>query len=434
MKKLIILEDINQRRLTQAEGAQLLSLSVRHIRRLLKRLGEEGPSGIKRRIAKRSNRSHGDEFKKLVISKIKESYSDFGPTFASEKLLENEGLRINKETVRQWMMAHELWQGKIRKTSPLHQSRQRRPRFGELVQIDGSHHDWFEGRRAKCCLLVFVDDATSQLLEMRFEESETTAGYMRCVTAHLTAHGRPLGYYSDRHSIFRTTRTTEGSFKETELHRALKELQIELICAYSPQAKVRVERANQTLQDRLIKEMRLKNISSLDEANAYLPEFIEKYNKKFAVQAAHAEDAHRPVYQPPEALKRILCRHQTRKLSKKLEFSFEGLLYQVENLGKGYRYQGAQIHIYQHDVPGESDQLEVFCQEKELKIKVLKKEPQGPRMGDRKDIDRIFDQAILPKQEDVVLPTGPTAQGSPTLFKERSQGYGLVDNTQTGHL
>ncbi len=270
MDKIIVLQDIKRRNLTQQEGANLLALSPRHVRRLLKRVAAEGPSGLKRRPTKRNNRSHSACFKKSVISKVKERYSDFGPTFASEKLLEIDGLKINKETLRQWMIQEALWKGKIRKSSPLHQSRQRRPRFGELVQIDGSHHDWFEGRRAKCCLLVFIDDATSTILAMGFEESETTAGYMSGIDAHLSQWGRPLAYYSDRHSIFRTTRNVDGYFKDTELHRALKDLNIELICAYSSQAKGRVERANQTLQDRLIKEMRLKNISTIEKANVYL--------------------------------------------------------------------------------------------------------------------------------------------------------------------
>lgn len=410
MDKIIVLQDIKNRTITQQEGANLLALSPRHIRRLLKRVAAEGPSGLKRRPTKSNNRSHPEYFKKSVISTLKESYSDFGPTFASEKLWEIDGLKINKETLRQWMIEAALWKGKTRKSSPLHQSRQRRPRFGELVQIDGSHHDWFEGRRAKCCLLVFVDDATSKILAMHFEESETTAGYMSGVDAHLSQWGRPLAYYSDRHSIFRTTRNTDGYFKNTEVHRALKDLNIELICAYSSQAKGRVERANQTLQDRLIKEMRLKNISTIEEANAYLLEFIEKYNKKFAVQAENSEDAHRPVHHANEALKRILSRHHTRKLSKTLEFSFEGLLYQVENLGKGYRYQGAQVKIYQHHTSAKAGEIEVLCGDEVLQVMALDKQTRGPLMGDRKDIDRIFDQEVFPKQEPgAMLPTGSTA-------------------------
>jgi hypothetical protein len=410
MDKLIILQDIKKRTITQQEGAHLLSLSPRHVRRLLKRVAAEGASGLKRRPTKNNNRTHPEQFKKSVISKVKDSYSDFGPTFASEKLWEIDGLKVNKETLRQWMIEEALWKGKIRKSSPLHQSRQRRSRFGELVQIDGSHHDWFEGRRAKCCLLVFVDDATSKIVSMNFEESETTAGYMSGIESHLSQYGRPLAYYSDRHSIFRTTRNTDGYFKETELHRALKDLNIELICAYSSQAKGRVERANQTLQDRLIKEMRLKNISTIEGANGYLPEFIEKYNNKFAVKAAESEDAHRPAHQGKEVLKRILSRHHTRKLSKTLEFSFGGLLYQVKNLGKGYRYQGAQVKIYQHHKGNMAGDMEVLCGDEMLQVVALDKQTRGPFMADRKDIDRIFNQEIFSNLDpSAVLSTGSTA-------------------------
>jgi len=162
------------------------------------------------------------------------------------------------------MMEVGLWKGRSRQKARIHQSRDRRPRFRELVQIDGSPHDWFESRAPKCCLLVMIDDATSRLIFMRFEESETTFGYMRCVSgSHLKRYGRPVAYYSDRHSIFKTTREqcVDRMLQDTQLHRALKDLKIDLICANSPQAKGRVERANSTLQDRLIKEMRLKGIS-----------------------------------------------------------------------------------------------------------------------------------------------------------------------------
>ncbi len=233
---------------------------------------------------------------------------------------------------------------------------------------------------------------------------------MSGIESHLSQYGRPLAYYSDRHSIFRTTRNVDGYFKDTELHRALKDLNIELICAYSSQAKGRVERANQTLQDRLIKEMRLKNLSTIEGANGYLPEFIEKYNKQFAVQAQNPEDAHRSVHQSDEVLKRILSRHHTRKLSKTLEFSFDGLLYQVKNLGKGYRYQGAQVKIYQHHKGDKAGEIEVLCGDEVLQVMALDKQTRGPLMGDRKDIDRIFEQEIFPKIDpSTVLSTGSTA-------------------------
>lgn len=179
------------------------------------------------------------DFKHKVLTAVRERYHDFGPTFASEKLY-LEGLQVSKETLRQWMIADGLWKGRVRKQARIHQCRERRARFGELVQIDGSHHDWFEGRAEKCCLLVFIDDATSKILGLRFEESETTLGYMRLMKETIERYGRPLAYYNDRHSIFKTTReqNVDGIFQDTQLRRALRGLQIEDICAHSPQANV----------------------------------------------------------------------------------------------------------------------------------------------------------------------------------------------------
>lgn len=410
MNKILVLQQVKSRFLTQIAGAQRLKLSTRHVRRLLKRLEKEGASGIKRRSSG-GNRSHSKTFKSLVLSTVKEKYPDFGPTFASEKLLEIDSLKINKETLRQWMIEEALWKGKSRKSMSLHQTRGRRSQFGELVQIDGSHHDWFEGRRAKCCLLVFIDDATSSLVSLRFEESETSMGYFMVIKSHTQAHGRPLAYYSDRHSIFKTTRANDSLFKDTQVHRALKELKIELICAYSPQAKGRVERSNQTLQDRLVKELRLQDISTIEEANAYFPKFIKAYNKKFSVNPESTKDAHRPVHQSCESLNRILSEHHTRKLSKTLEFSFEGSLYQVQRPGRGYRYRHAYVKIYRHT----TGELEVLFNEEVLKIVKLKKNSRGPLLGDRKELDRIFDKEILPNLEEppVVLPTGSTAPRPP---------------------
>ena len=406
MEKLKILDDIKRGLLRQGEGAAELGLSARQVRRLQARISVEGPSGIKRRSILGSNRAHSEGFKSRVLEAVRNRYADFGPTLASEKLLENEGIEINKETLRQWMIADALWSGKIRKRSPLHQSRQRRSCFGELVQIDGSHHDWFEGRRAKCCLLVFVDDATSRIVSMRFEESETTVGYFRAMKSHLEQHGLPLAYYSDRHSIFKTTRTTDGYYQATELHRAMKDLGIELICAYSPQAKGRVERANQTLQDRLIKEMRLRGICDIATANAYLPAFIERYNEKFAVDAANPKDLHRDVAIDAQRLRRILSHHVTRKLSKNLEFSLEGQTYQVQVPGKGYRYQNKKVTIYQHY----TGEIEVMLGEEVLSVMALDRVTRGPILADRKDLDHVFDQEIFPKiNPDFLLPTGSTA-------------------------
>ena len=184
MDRLCVLRQVKDRQLTQVEAGLRIGLTSRQIRRLLKQVEGSGFKGIKSRKLG-GNRSFPEDFKARVMTVVKASYADFGPTFAAEKLLECNGLTVNRETLRQWMIETGLWKGRPRKAARIHQSRERRPRFGELVQIDGSHHDWFEGRAPKCCLLVFIDDATSEILALRFEPSESTMGYMRCLEGHI---------------------------------------------------------------------------------------------------------------------------------------------------------------------------------------------------------------------------------------------------------
>lgn len=406
MDRIYILRQVQEGKLTQEEGGARLGITSRQIRRLLNRIEEQGVEGIKRKSCS-GNRVFSKDFKASVMEKVKAHYSDFGPTFASEKLLECNGLSVNRETLRQWMIESGLWKRRARKSARIHQSRERRPRFGELVQIDGSHHDWFEGRAPKCCLLVFIDDATSKILTLRFEESETTLGYLRCIESHLKSYGCPLAYYSDRHSIFKTTRKdcVDGRLADTQLHRALRELKIELICANSSQAKGRVERANQTLQDRLIKEMRLRQISSIEEANAYIPEFLKLYNNRFSVEPEIPQDAHQPVYHALDALRRILSIQTTRKLSKNLQFSHKRTLYQIERPGGGYRFRHTEVIVCEHT----DGSVEVLCHKKPLQYKVLQHQNNQPLTADKKEINMIMDQIVTLNPHKTALSTGFTS-------------------------
>jgi hypothetical protein len=192
------------------------------------------------------------------------------------------------------MIDDSIWHPKRRKKTKTHPERPRRPRLGELVQIDGSPHDWFEGRSASCTLIVFIDDATGSLMSLRFSPTEATQAYMKALDNYLSHFGRLAALYSDKHSIFRVNHVDHES-ELTQFTRALKTLNIEPIHANTPQAKGRVERANKTLQDRLVKEMRLNGINTIDEANRYLPIFMEDYNRRFCVPAHHPQEAHRPV-------------------------------------------------------------------------------------------------------------------------------------------
>ena len=208
---------------------------------------------------------------------IEERYSDFGPTLACEKLSEVHHLTISRESVRRIMIEAGIWKPKRAKQPSAHQMRERRACFGELVQIDGSDHAWFEDRGPESSLLVYIDDATGQLLELLFVPSETFFGYCEATRHYVERYGKPVAFYSDKHGIFRVDQerplgTTSGL---TQFGRAMDELDIQIICANSPQAKGRIERANQTLQDRLVKELRLRGISDMEAGNAYLPDFWE---------------------------------------------------------------------------------------------------------------------------------------------------------------
>ena len=323
-----------------------------------------------------------------VLALIRERYADFGPTLACEKLRERHGHRLSVETLRQWMIAQGLWQPRRRRHARIHQRRPRRPCFGELVQIDGSPHDWFEARGARCTLLVFIDDATGRLLALRFVSAETTQGYMQSLTQYLAHHGRPVALYSDKHSIFRVSRPNcEGEL--TQFSRALQTLDIQAIHANSPQAKGRVERANQTLQDRLVKELRLRCIQDIDSANAFLPTFMAQYNARFAVAPQSPQDAHRPVLHTPEELALILCLHHHRKLSKNLCFQFKNREYQLTGQGQGYRLRGATLTVCQ----AFDDTVTVLHQGHALPYRLLTEgEPPTP-LDDEKSIHLSIEQA-----------------------------------------
>ena len=282
--------------------------------------------------------------KAAAVGLIRERYVDFGPTLAHEKLVEAHGFGVSVETVRQWMIEAELWRVKPRRVMRVHQRRPRRACLGELVQADGSDHAWFEDRGSRCALIVFVDDATSRLLALRFVPSESTGAYMRTLRGHFKAHGRPVALYTDRHGIFRVNQG-EGGGGPAQFTRALRTLDIEPIHAHSPQAKGRVERANGTLQDRLVKELRLRGIDDIETANAFLPTFMADYNARFAVEPASALDAHRPVLHSEAELDLIFSLHATRKISKNLTFQYARREYQPAVPTPAYGLRGATVTV-----------------------------------------------------------------------------------------
>lgn len=277
---------------------------------------------------------------------MRQHYSDFGPQLASEYLLQMHQQSINVETLRGWMSQAGLWTPKLRRAKRQHPTRPRRACFGELIQLDGSAHDWLEGRSDKCCLIAFIDDATGRVLVAKFFPTETTQGYFELLQQYVSTYGIPLALYSDRHSIF--TKHDPEDAKPTQFERALLQLNIEPICAHTPQAKGRVERLFQTLQERLCKAMRVAGINTLEQANAWLDAYIEEHNRRFAVEPRESEDAHRPYTGNTHELARICSLHHQRQLSAALSCSFEGSIIQIEPKQKNGPKGRTRVDIAQH--------------------------------------------------------------------------------------
>ena len=323
MARLQVLRQVQQGGLSQGQAGEQLRLSVRQIKRLMRRLREQGPQGlISSRRGHASNRRIASEQREHYVGLVRTHYADFGPQLAHEYLQREHGFGYSVETLRGWMMQAGLWQARRRRARRVHNPRPRRQCLGELVQIDGSHHDWFENRSAKCCLIAFIDDATGRVLGARFFEQETTQGYLQVLHALVQRHGAPLALYSDRHGI--CTKADPEDSKPTQFERALLQLDIESICAHSPQAKGRVERMFQTLQDRLCKAMRTQGIDNLEQGNSYLPEYLREHNRRFAVAPRQPQDMHRPWTGGAAALADICALHHQRQLSAQGACKFEG--------------------------------------------------------------------------------------------------------------
>lgn len=261
---------------------------------------------------------------------IKANYLDFGPTLAAEKLAGRHNLHFGVETIRRWMMAEGIWKDRRQRLKPVHQPRYRRECFGELIQIDGSQHWWFENRGPQCTLLVFIDDATSRLMHLRFVETESTFDYFVAARTYLERYGKPIAFYSDKHATFRVNKAdATGGNGMTQFGRALHQLNIDIICANIPQAKGRVERANGTLQDRLVKEMRLAGISTMEAGNAFLPAFMEDYNERFAKLPFSDKDLHRPLAAHDD-IEDAFAWKEERTVSCNLTLQYDKVLFMLE--------------------------------------------------------------------------------------------------------
>jgi len=384
-----ICSEITQKKISQSKAATELGISLRQVKRLYAAFLKEGIAGLaSKQRGKPSNRQL-PSVKKARIQELVtcEKYRGFGPTFMCEKLEQLHGIKVSVETTRRLMMQSGAWADKVQKRPVIHQQRERRALYGELIQIDGSPHDWFEGRRDKCCLIVYIDDATGQTYG-KFFESETTDAYMTVTAEYIKKYGRMEAVYSDKHGIFRVN--IPGCVQKenlTQFGRALKELDITLICANSPQAKGRVERANGILQDRLVKEMRLAEINDIESANKWLPTFWEDYNKRFSDNPDDFGNAHRKLLLE-QNLERILCKKEHRKVSKNLEIQYDNVIYQIkmDKPLRGRSLIGARVMVLE-SVNGE---IFIEYQGKPLKFqRYCQQECQG-QVVSSKEIDRFL--------------------------------------------
>lgn len=330
-------------------AADRLGITTRQVRRLARRYAAAGPVGlISKRFNRPSNNRLDDDIADQVVKLLHSTYADFGPTLAAEKLRTKHGIDLAKETVRRIQIAVGLWIPRKLRPPRIQQPRMRRACLGELVQIDGCEHHWFEDRGPACTALVYIDDATSRLMQILFTGSESTFGYFEATRQYLTQHGKPLAFYSDKASIFRVNNVSAtGGDGHTQFGRALYELNIDGLCANTPAAKGRVERAHLTMQDRLVKELRLEGISTIDAANTFMPAYVAQYNELFGKEPRESHNAHRPI-RDDEDLDSIFAWREQRKVTSNLTLHYERKLYLLSDTPENRRYAGKYLDVYQY--------------------------------------------------------------------------------------
>lgn len=396
------------------DAAALLGLKRRQIFRLLDRLRTEGAAGlISRKRGRPSNRRHSDALREQIIAIVREHYHDFGPTLAREYLIERHGITVACETLRQFMIQAGLWKDREARRPRPYQPRYRRDCRGELVQVDGSKHWWFEDRGPQCTLLVFIDDATSELMHLRMVESENTFAYMDAMTAYIEAHGKPVAIYSDKHGVFRNNTASAKGDGMTHFGRALETLNIEIICANSPQAKGRVERANGTLQDRLVKAMRLEGIATIEAANAFLPGYMARHNQRFAKAPFDPRDVHRPLA-PHDDLKAEMVWREQRTVTQALTLHYNKALFILEPTEISRPLAGKRVDVCEYP----DGRLEIRHEEHVLPYRVFDKIRQVNQAAivENKHLDAALAMAKLMQEQ---LPPRKRNNNEPC---RRSQG------------
>lgn len=337
VRRLKAVQSAVERHITQKTAASMIGLSERQVRRMVKAMREQGDKGIIHGLRGRpSNRRLPEEMRERVLAFYQERYPDFGPTLATEKLFECDGITISDETLRMWLIEAGIWK-KRRKRSACRRWRQRKECFGQMLQMDGSHHSWLEGRGPELVLMGSIDDATNTTYG-RFHDYEGTLPAMDSFKGYVKKYGLPMSIYVDRHTTYKSSKKltewdeVEGIKTLSQFERALMELGVEVIHAQSPQAKGRIERLFGVFQDRLVKEMRLRGITTRDQANEFLEEYLPRYNERFGVCPANEADVH--VTLPRHInLDRYLCIKRERTVRKDNTIALDGRLYQLEERG-----------------------------------------------------------------------------------------------------
>lgn len=393
LSRIEVMQRLSKKQMSQQEAGRILELSTRQIKRLLRAYRAKGAAGlVSKHRGRKGNNRLPDDVKKRALNLLKTKYKGFGPTLAHEKLVEREKLKLSDESVRKLMIEEGLWKPRKAKQAETHQLRERRACFGELIQIDGSPHDWFEGRADPCVLLVFIDDATGKLVQLRFVECESFFSYAQAAEGYFKDYGKSVALYSDRHGIFRVNVPSRGAGEAlTQFGRAMQELDIRILCANTPQAKGRVERVIQTLQDRLPKEMRLRGIANMIQGNAYLPEFIADFNPRFAVEARSSVNAHRPLTAKDD-LARILTWQETRILSKNLTLQFQKVVYQIQTNRPSYALRNAQVTV----CVNAQEQLTILYNGKVLPYSIYNQQAKQAEIVSTKQLDAVLPAKRLP--------------------------------------
>lgn len=350
VERLEIVHKIMAKEMTQVEGADYLEISDRQIGRIVKTIRLEGDKGIVHKSRGRES-PHKMSMKeeKRIGRLIQDKYEDFGPTLASEKLLEREKIEISREKLRQIMMDQGIWKVHRRRKED-HQWRERKAHYGEMLQMDGSDHDWLEGRGPKMVLMGYVDDATGRVFG-RFYDYEGVYPGMDSFRRYIELYGLPASVYLDRHSTYKTTRQPDteellqGMQARTQMERAWEELGVKVIHAGSPQAKGRIERSFKTFQDRLVKEMRLAGISTQEEANRFLESFLAVFNERFAKEPRERADHHRPLPKKMN-LDEILCLKWKRTINNGYIIQWKRRMFTLET--PSITMRGRKVEVLEH--------------------------------------------------------------------------------------